>query len=156
MSSADPAVLRQLVEQLGLSLEAFGMPRMAGLVLGWLLLAGDEAVSLEELAQQLGVSKASVSHATRLLVQLGVLRRTAKPGTRKAYFRISDDPWGAMLEMEKRAALEFAGFAREALEVLGNEPLRRSRLAEMEEAFEVYLELLTAFQKRWKARERRT
>ncbi|WP_456476268.1 GbsR/MarR family transcriptional regulator [Oceanithermus sp.] len=144
---------RRLAEHLGLVLEAIGVPRMAGRVLGWMLLAEEEEVSLEELTRALDVSKASISHATRLLEQLGVLERVARPGTRQAYFRLSDDPWGAMLVMERRLSEGFVQFAERAGRELPEHPLRHARLAEMREAFELYLEMLAGFIERWKRRK---
>ncbi len=148
--SADDAARRHLAEQLGLAVEAIGLPRMAGRVLGWMLLAENDEAALEDLARDLGVSKASISHATRLLEQLGVLRRVGRPGTRQAYFRLTEDPWGALLAMEERISRGFADFAREARRELAAEPRRDARLAEMEEAFELYLELLGKFMREWK------
>jgi len=153
MEPGKPVLRRQLAEQMGMAFEAFGTPRMAGRVLGWMLLAEEEEVALEELARDLGVSKASVSHATRLLEQMGVLRRVARPGTRRAFFALAEDPWTAMLAMEERVGKGFVRFANEARSALAPHPRRDARLAEMEEAFALYLELLAAFTRRWKARK---
>ncbi|GEM90470.1 GbsR/MarR family transcriptional regulator [Oceanithermus desulfurans] len=149
----DDSARRQLAEQMGLAFEAFGTPRMAGRVLGWMLLAEEDEIALEELARQLGVSKASVSHATRLLEQMGALRRVARPGTRQAFYALAEDPWSAMLAVEERVSRGFARFAREARAALASHPRRDARLAEMEAAFALYLELLATFARRWKARK---
>lgn len=154
--NADDAARRHLAEQLGLAVEGIGLPRMAGRVLGWMLLDEHDEVALEDLARDLSVSKASISHATRLLEQMGVLRRVARPGSRRAYYRLTDDPWGAMLAMEERISRGFAGFAREARRALAPEPRRDARLAEMEEAFDLYLKLLERFMREWKARKGET
>ena len=150
---ADDWMRRQLAEQLGLGFEAFGMPRMAGRILGWVLLSDDEEVALEDLARELGVSKASVSHGTRLLLQMGLLRRVARPGTRRAYFGISEDPWTALLAIEERVSRGFVEFAREARARLEPSPRRDARLAEMEEAVGLYLEMLAKFVDAWKQRK---
>lgn len=146
---------RLLAEQLGLALESIGLPRMAGRVLGWVLLDESDEVGLEDLARELNVSKASVSHATRLLEQTGVLKRVAKPGTRRAFYRLTEDPWGAMLAMEERISRGFAEFAHSARHALSSEPRRDARLSEMEEAFELYLKLLGDFVNTWKERKGR-
>ncbi len=145
----DSGVVRQLVEQMGIGFEAFGMPRMAGRVLGWLILSEEEEVSLDDLAAGLGVSKASVSNATRLLIQMGIIRRSGRPGSRQAYFKVSSDPWNAMLAMEKRVSRSFLDFAREARAALPARPERDARLAEMEGALELYIELLETFAREW-------
>jgi len=150
----ESGVVRQLAEQMGIGFEAFGMPRMAGRVLGWLVLADEDEVSLDELAAELGVSKASVSNATRLLIQMGVIRRSGRPGSRQAYFKVSADPWNAMLSMEKRVSHGFLDFAREARAALPARPDRDARLAEMEEAFELYIELLETFARKWREKSK--
>ena len=147
------ATARHLAEQLGLAFEAFGMPRMVGRVLGWILLADAAEVSLEELAEKLGVSKASVSHATRLLQQMGMLQRVGRPGTRQAFYRLTEDPWAALLAMEERISRGFASFAREARSQLPPSPEREARLEEMESALGLYLEMLSAFAREWKQRK---
>ncbi len=147
--AGDSNIARQLAEKLGLAVEAIGLPRMAGRVLGWMLLADTDEIALEELAQDLDVSKASISHATRLLEQIGVIERAARPGSRRAYYRLAADPWGALLAMEERISRGFVGFAREARQALPPNPDRTSRLDKMEEAFELYLQLLATFMEAW-------
>jgi DNA-binding transcriptional regulator GbsR (MarR family) len=47
--------------------------------------------SLDEIGEQLGLSKAAVSVAARQLENLGVVRRTWRKGDRKTYFRTADN-----------------------------------------------------------------
>ncbi|MBT8130965.1 MAG: MarR family transcriptional regulator [Gammaproteobacteria bacterium] len=54
--------------------------------------------SFSELAERLQVSRGSVSTNARLLEGLGILEKTAKPGDRQDYFRLSDDPYGRLLK----------------------------------------------------------
>jgi DNA-binding transcriptional regulator GbsR (MarR family) len=72
---------------MGLLMEQEGLPRIAGRLIGFLLLH-DSAFSLDELAERLQVSKASVSTNARLLEQSGALERISVPGDRRDYYRM--------------------------------------------------------------------
>src|SRR4051812_38541175 len=76
---------QQFVERAGLLWEADGLPRIAGRIFGLMIIAEDP-LSLDQIAEALGVSKASASTDTRLLERLGYLERISKPGDRKDYY----------------------------------------------------------------------
>jgi DNA-binding Lrp family transcriptional regulator len=82
------ARVRQFTEEFGLMGERSGMPRMVARLLGWLLICDPPSQSSAEIANALGVSRASVSIATRLLEAGGLIRRTAAPGMRSHRFEI--------------------------------------------------------------------
>lgn len=92
----DPAT-EHFIEKMGRIVEAEGGPRISGRILGLLLLTPGEC-SLDDLADTLQVSKASVSTNARLLEGWGVVERTSRPGDRRDYYRIADDMQGRMLE----------------------------------------------------------
>jgi DNA-binding transcriptional regulator GbsR (MarR family) len=92
---------RQFVERMGLHMEAEGMPRSAGRIFAHLLLM-EGACSLEEIAETLQVSKASVSTNARLLEQHGLLERRCEPGDRRDYYQMRPDAWDRMLGSARR------------------------------------------------------
>lgn len=57
------------VEDISLYFEQMGLPRMAGRVLGVLLICDPPAQSLTDLCERLQASKSSVSTTTRLLTE---------------------------------------------------------------------------------------
>jgi DNA-binding transcriptional regulator GbsR (MarR family) len=73
------------IERMGLAAESDGLSRIAGRLFGALLL-DSEPHSLDDLAEQLDVSKASVSTEARRLVERGVAERIGKPGDRRDYY----------------------------------------------------------------------
>jgi hypothetical protein len=81
-------VERVFAEEMGLLGDRLGMPPMVARVLAWLLICDPPAQSLGEMAQGLGVSRASISIATRLLVGTGLIRRTVGPRARGFHFEI--------------------------------------------------------------------
>jgi DNA-binding transcriptional regulator GbsR (MarR family) len=92
---------REFVERMGLHMEADGLPRSAGRIFGYMMLS-EGACSLDELAEALQVSKASVSTNARLLEQVGVLERTTELGDRRDYYRMRPDAWERMLLMARK------------------------------------------------------
>jgi DNA-binding transcriptional regulator GbsR (MarR family) len=87
---------QHLVERMGLALEAEGLPRIAGRLLGFLLVH-EGAFSLDDLADELQVSKASVSTNARQLERYGLVERTSAPGDRRDYYQMGPDVWEKLL-----------------------------------------------------------
>ena len=81
----------RFVETLGLIAQAEGMPRIAGRILGHLVLA-DEALSLSEIAEALDISKASASTNLRLLESRGSAQREPHSGSRHDHWRVRANP----------------------------------------------------------------
>jgi DNA-binding MarR family transcriptional regulator len=86
---------------MGLLTEEDGFPRIAGRIIGVLLLA-EGPYSLDELAEVLQVSKASVSTNARSLERIGLVERSSEPGDRRDYYQISDNPWAQMFALARR------------------------------------------------------
>jgi DNA-binding MarR family transcriptional regulator len=86
---------------MGRMMEADGLPRSAGRIFGFLLLA-EAPFSLDELAERLQVSKASVSTNARLLEQAGLLERSSAPGDRRDFYQMRPDAWEQMLRVARR------------------------------------------------------
>jgi DNA-binding transcriptional regulator GbsR (MarR family) len=84
---------RQFAEEFGLIGERSGMPRMVGRLLGWLLICEPPQQTSAEIASALGVSRASVSIASRLLEAGGLIRRTTAPGARSYRFEVDPAAW---------------------------------------------------------------
>ncbi len=83
----------EFIEEMGLSLAHQGLPRMAGRLLGALLIADPPEQSAEELAQTLKASRGSISTMTRMLEAPGLIERVSKPGDRRVYYRNKPDAW---------------------------------------------------------------
>jgi hypothetical protein len=102
---------RQFAEDFGVTGERVGMPRMTARLLGWMLICEPPTQSIADLERALGVSRASISIATRLLQASGLIRRVAQPGTRGYRFEL--DP--AFFSGQMNAANPFR-LLREVLE----------------------------------------
>jgi DNA-binding transcriptional regulator GbsR (MarR family) len=123
---------QQFVEEVGLLFETAGMPRMAGRVLGWLLISNPPHQSPGELAQVLQASKGSISTMTRLLEQIGLIERFSLPGQRRDYFRIKLNAWSELSKRRLEQISAFRKLAERGLTLLqGDAPELSQRLREM-------------------------
>ena len=90
------AAVDRFIEEMGLVLQDSGAPRIAGRIFGLLLAEGRE-MSLSQISERLGVSRASVSTNTRLLAKGGVLKLTTRAGDRQDYYQMVQSPYTDMI-----------------------------------------------------------
>lgn len=90
MSDTTTQVRKRLTEVGGRTAQDLGLGRIVGQILVHLYLSPVEQ-SLDDIARDLGLSKAAVSIAARQLESLGLLRRSWKAKDRKTYYRTADD-----------------------------------------------------------------
>lgn len=160
MTSAQPLETRHFIEDIGLFFEQMGLPRMAGRILGALLISEPGEQSITDLGLTLKASKSSISTMARLLTEQGLIERVASPMPRRDYYRFKPGGWilymrnwlGLMSELHKLAerGLELASDQPEAL---------RERLMEAHDLFSLVEErfpaLLSELEKERAARHKR-
>ena len=131
---------KHFVEDVGLLLEQGGQPRMAGRIMGWLLICDPPYQSTSELAQMLGASKASISTMTRLLLQMGLIERVGVPGHRRDHFRIKAGAWTELLRQQMDEVSAGRRLGDRGLELLeGKSADLKQRLKEVRDWY-VFLE----------------
>lgn len=124
------------IEDTALFFERMGMPRMAGRILGVLLIADPPAQSITEIGEKLNASKSSVSIMARLLVENGLIERVASPVPRRDYYRFKEGGW--ILYMRQWLALmrELHKIAERGLALLEEKPEEmKERLLEAHDLF---------------------
>ncbi len=140
MTKKAQEVMDQFIEQKGMEYQAEGLPRIAGRLMG-LMLIEDGPFAFGYLAERLMVSRGSISTNTRLLENLGVIERVSKPGERGDYFQLSADPYVSLLSginLRLKRALTNARQARGGLpKTLKN---AQTRLAGLEAFYEGFIE----------------
>jgi DNA-binding transcriptional regulator GbsR (MarR family) len=137
----------QFVERMALICEKEGMPRIAGRIFGYLL-ATDRTFSLEELAEHLQASKASVSTNARMLEQFGMIQRVSVLGDRRDFYRVEDDPWERMLRVAQSRWRDMVNVFADAAEKLP-EPAGRARVSEAERFHRLLIGECEALIGRW-------
>lgn len=118
------------IEKFCLVAEQDGFPRIAGRMMGFLLL-NEGPFTLDELADELQISKTSASTNARLLADYGVIEHTTKPGDRRDFYRLAPDPWERMFDIVKRRMQRFHDVLDETIAGLpAKEKYGRKRLEE--------------------------
>jgi DNA-binding transcriptional regulator GbsR (MarR family) len=145
----DPRTL-QFTDRLALLFETDGQPPIAGRIFGLLLLS-DEALSLDELAGSLAVSKASASTNARLLAQLGVVEQVRRQGSRRDYYRIAADLFERSMAQRLarwRRFTEVIGEGRRSLPMASAEV--RRRLEQYESGFSYMADAIGRAMQQWR------
>ena len=142
----------RFTDRMGDLFEADGQPRIAGRILGWMLVS-DEPRSLDQIAAGLGVSKASASTNARLLARMGVLERVSVPADRHDYYRVSPDLFTRTMAERLKRWQRFTDAVGEARRTL---PIRservRARLRGYETAYAYMMKAISQALEGWDVR----
>lgn len=128
------------VEEWGLLFEQSGLPRMAGRVLGWLLVSDPAEQTAAELCGALSASKGSISTTTRLLERFGLLERVSLPGDRSTRFRVAPGAFTTMMEDKLRSVSTWKDLAARGIGLLKKSGRERVRRLQAVHGFYAFLE----------------
>ena len=147
---------KHFIEDISLYFEQMGLPRMAGRVLGVLLISDPPAQSLTDLCEILQASKSSISTTTRLLTEMGFIERVPSPVPRQVYFQFKPGGWVVFIRQRLRLWASLHQIAEHGLELLqGRDPALRERLQEAHDMFSLLEEELPALLQRVEDRHHR-
>jgi DNA-binding transcriptional regulator GbsR (MarR family) len=128
----DDAQILEFVEQMGGYFELNGLTRLAGRLLGWLLVCQPERQSSEDLAAALDASSGGISTNARTLIQFGYIERLALAGDRRTYYRLRPNAFAAGERQRIRTMADLTVMAEGGLRALrGAPPEATRRLEEM-------------------------
>jgi DNA-binding transcriptional regulator GbsR (MarR family) len=149
-------VTNEMIDVMGEESEKFGFTRTAGMLKG-LLLVSDRPLSLDEMADMLEVSKASVSTNIRFLERWKVARRVYNRKDRRNYYELRGDIWEIETEIISTIAKDAIARFRELtarwekdLESVGDDEAERrdsllakfKNIKEYVEAVEYFMNML--------------
>ena len=149
---------KNFVEEVGIVFEQTGMPRMAGRVFGWLLIAEPSHQNTEQIAGGLLASRGSISTTTRLLIQHGFVERLSLPGVRHDYFRLREDAWEHLMERGIEDEIKmFLRLSERGLEMVpeGNSSSRKW-LEEMRDLYAFLQAEIPAVRERWQKQRKKS
>ncbi len=127
---------KHFIEDVGLLFEESGHPRMAGRILGCLLISEQPHLSTTEIADTLQASKGSLSTMTRFLLQMGMIERVGLPGKRVDYFRIKTDAWPVLVRHAVYELSALRKLAERGLELMeGKHSEMKEQLREARDLF---------------------
>ena len=125
------------IEQMGLSAQEDGVPRIAGRIFGYFVVKGGP-ISFTQLAQELQVSRASVSTNVRILASIGFIERVALPGDRQDYYQLAASPFLRMIESYLLRMQRMQGVLESAIANIPQDmQATHQRLRQMEHFYEV-------------------
>ena len=148
MARMDNDASHRLIEAMGLMAQDDGHPRIAGQMMGYLVIAG-EPRSLTQMADALGVSKGSVSTNARLLESRGMLRRAGRMGSRQDAWELVAHPDGQMIAT---LAARFRRNAETLHDLAGDFPEDGSGARGRVEDFADFYRLSADFMDEWRER----
>ena len=136
MESRAEDTIDDFVERFGLIAQAQGLSRIAGRIMGLIIIEGGP-ISFGELSKRLQVSRGSISTNTRLLESLGIVERTSRSGERQDYFEIASTPYKRLLRVQSEQLSKAQSVIRQTIgDLPGNREDSRARLNELDAFYE--------------------
>lgn len=147
MSNKSPKNERRFVEDVARLLIPWGVPPVAARLYGHLLLC-PRPVSLDQITEDLGISKSSASVAARLLESYTLAHRHSEPGTKRALYAVADD-YEAMIRQQNRLLDALAEQLNAGAGIIPSREVN-ARLEEMAEFYRVMRGAMEDAMSRWK------
>jgi DNA-binding transcriptional regulator GbsR (MarR family) len=146
---------QEFIQDYGLGYQSFGLPRLMGKVVGLLLYHGDP-LSLDDITEQLHVSKGPVSQIMRRLREHNLVRRIWVPGSRRDFYQAEPDIFGQAFTNHARLQSQNLALARKYTEQIGRAENElpasfAQRMQEMERFYTLMNKHLNNFLTEWKA-----
>jgi DNA-binding transcriptional regulator GbsR (MarR family) len=133
--------------------KSYGLPRMTGRVLGWLLVCDPPEQTSAQLAEALDASKGSISGATGMLIRAGLVERLHVRGERADRFRLRAEAWDE--QVRDQGVTQARALIAQGLEALADEPpTRRARLEELDALYAWWESRMPALAEEWKEYKR--
>jgi DNA-binding transcriptional regulator GbsR (MarR family) len=140
----------QYVEEVAEGFVRLGLFRMAGRVIGWLLICDPPEQTFDQIAHVLQASKGSISGAMRFLTSGRMVERFSLPGRRRSYYRLRSGSWAELAQEQARHFGEFKKLTENGIALLeGSSPERMERLQAMFELYDWLEQEMPALWERW-------
>lgn len=130
--------------------EGEGLPRIAGRLLGVLMLDAQRC-GLDELALELRVSRASISTNVRLLQRMGFIERITVPGDRRDYWQVPD-PGSTLLAVGIRRMQVMQNAIREMRKMAKVTSLTEGRMVQIDKFYDQAISHGETLLARWQQR----
>jgi hypothetical protein len=125
----------------------WGVPAVAARLYGYLLLC-PRPVGLDQITEDLGISKSSASVAARLLESYTLSRRHHEPGTKRALYTVADD-YEAMIRQQNQLLDALAEQLNAGAGIVASKQVS-ARLGEMADFYRVMRGAMEDAMRRWK------
>ncbi len=108
------------IEEVGVFYEKYGLPKMAGRILGCLLSSETDNNSFDKLKDILKASKGSISGNINLLLNQNMIEKHTISADRKSYYRIAMNSLENILEAKTKSVTEFRIILEKGLKINSN------------------------------------
>ena len=95
------------LEEVGFFYEKYGLPKMAGKILGCLISSNTSNNSFDYLKETLKASKGSISGNINLLLNQNMIEKHMISGDRKSYYKIALNSLENIMEAKVKSVTEF-------------------------------------------------
>ncbi|ETR77332.1 transcriptional regulator [Afipia sp. P52-10] len=151
MSNKSNQAQHRFIEDMTRLLVPWGVPTTAARIYGYMLLA-PAPVSLDQMADDLQISKSSASVAARLLEKYTLAYRQRVRGSKRVLYAVSDN-YEAMLTEQNRLLDAMAALLQRGAETAAS-PVARTRLNAMGGFYLTVKSAMSSALKRQRAKER--
>lgn len=127
---------REFVEEVGVLMDRFGLPRMAGRVMAMLMMSENPITSINDLSEELQASKASISTAARLLENRGIVEKIGVPGDRKDYYRISQHSFSRIMQQRIGEVRQFKNLMIKGVDLIEDKNPNRNVMEDLIAAYD--------------------
>lgn len=146
------------IHDYGEGYQRFGFPKLMGRIIGLLLFEG-KALSLDEITEELNVSKGPVSQITNRLKEHSLIERVWVPGSRKDYYKAEKEIFGNAFHNRKSLQKRNLLLAQKYTDLLKDFPENdiaafRENMAEMEAFYTLMMKHYQNFLDEWNQRKK--
>ena len=138
------------IEDVGLFYENYGLPKMAGRILGYLISSESGNNSFDDLKEALKASKGSISGNLNLLLTQKMIEKHMISGDRKSYYKISLNSLENIMAAKMKSVTEFKLIFKRGIEFNSDEDsLNKKNLSEILKYYEFLEQEIPLLKIKW-------
>lgn len=138
------------IENVGLFYEKYGLPRMAGRILGYLISSDTDNNSFDDIKNTLKASKGSISGNINLLVSQKMIDKHMISGDRKSYYKIALNSLENIIAAKVKSVTQFKMILLQGLEFdLSNDSSKKQNLTEILNYYEFLESEMPRLKEKW-------
>jgi DNA-binding transcriptional regulator GbsR (MarR family) len=93
--------IESFIEESAILLEAIGFTRMAGRIIGYLMVMEKDMITFNDITEELKASKSSISTNLQVLLNANLVVKKTNPGDRKTYYSVNHNiEWNKIMARE--------------------------------------------------------